>query len=168
MTQITDTSLEEDVDEADASGRSRSRRAERRVGRHLETIWQREAIVREAWSDSRRSLDDYVSTVDHALRMVEIETELASAILAAEVATDDESFIAAVDRELEAWKVYVERLQARAASRYDGARSDAEELVRELRSRHVALAGSLRELRDAPPASAALERAADEVAAQLD
>jgi len=128
-----------------------------RARSHLEGAWRRE-----------RSLD-------FALRMVEVELDLARAMLAVDIAEDPLEFADAVDFEMAAWKLYLERLQARAASVGDEA--EAEQTVRELRRLLTELGGRLAEFRAAPAsdwpgssegvraAIADLEHAADEASA---
>ena len=130
--------------------------------------------------ESRRADDAYCSTVDYQARMLEVAGELREAMRAAEHARDAQEFAAAVAAELNAGRVYIERLQARVSKQPEAAGHGAEETVRELRRRRIALAARLAEFEAASEdkwpdagepvraASAELERAFDEAAAKFD
>jgi len=163
-----------------ARAQRRSAGAASRVRRHVDAVWQGEGAVRAAYEESRQAFEAYVDTVDYRLRMVEIEAELAEAMVVVELAEDTHVFAEAVDAELAAWQVYIERLQAQAAALPGTARRDAEEAVRELRRGRSALAQRLAEFRVAQAdewreasapvraASAELERTVDETSAKFD
>jgi hypothetical protein len=124
-----------------------------RIQRRLDALWQREAVaaaaLRDAYDDSWQAISAYTQAVDSALGLIEVEVQIAAAAAAAHNAGDADAFAAAVEVELAAWRLYLERLQARAASKKGDARAEAENAIRELRRRRTALAQSLDEARAA-------------------
>jgi hypothetical protein len=127
--------------------------ARARIERHLEALRRREAVavsaVRDAHAASWQAISEYVQVVSSTLGLVELEVQIADAAAAADRAEDADTFAAAVEAELRAWHLYLERLQARAALETGDARLEAEDAIRELRRRRLALARSLEQIRAA-------------------
>ena len=155
-----------------------------RIQRHVDALWQQEvsarAAVRDAYGESRQAVSEYADVIDYRLRLLELELEAAEAALRAELADDATALGDAVEEELDALDLYLERLQARAATKAGSARSEAEDTVRDLRCRRNAFAQQLEGVRagssEAWPelkvgvaaAHAELARAIDEAAAKFD
>jgi hypothetical protein len=165
------------VAEPPTNGHAPTGAAESRIHRHLVKLWEREAGVRaaldEAQRENRQALDDYAGDVDYRLRMIEIEVDLAAATFAAWVAEDPDTFAQAIDAEVDAWKLYVERLQGRAALHTGSARVEAEESIRELRGLVTALEHRLEGFRAGPTGAwrerrAPVRTASSELARALD
>jgi hypothetical protein len=127
--------------------------ADERIQRHLDALWQREAVtavaLRDAYEESWEAISAYTQAVASTLRLIEVEVQIASAAAAADNAEDADAFAAAVEAELAAWRLYLERLQTRAALQTGDARSQAEDAIRELRRRRSALERSLERVRAA-------------------
>jgi len=155
-----------------------------RIQRHVDALWQKEvsarAAVRDAYGESRQAVSEYADVIDYRLRLLELELEAAEAALRAELADDATALVDAVEEELDALDLYLERLQARAATKAGSARSEAEDAVRDLRRRRNLFAQQLEGVRagssEAWPelkvgvaaAHAELARAIDEAAAKFD
>ena len=125
-----------------------------RMQRHVDALWQGEAAARaavcDAYGESRRALSDYADAVDYRVRLLELELDAAEASLRAEIAEDRHALGDAVAKELRALDLYLERLQARAATNGGGARADAEDAIRELRARRNTFEHRLDQIRAAP------------------
>ena len=143
-----------------------------RLRRHLDALEQDEASVRAAASLTP-------DEVEAKLEQLKTRLDIAEHSLAADVSEDWQTFVAAVEAELESWDVYLERLQTGVATKAWNARTEAEAAIGEARSRRItvdeqlaqARAGvghSLRELRERVVAARdALERNADELSGKL-
>jgi hypothetical protein len=129
------------------------RGAYERIQRHIDALWEREAAaataLRAACEETREAMHAYAQAVDSTLGLIEVEVQLASAAAAAAAAVDADAFAAAVEAELAAWRLYVERLQLRAALKTGNARAQAEDAVRGLRRRVAALEQALERVRAA-------------------
>ena len=73
--------------------------------------------------------------------------QVARSSVAAELSHDRQTFVDAVEDELQTWDTYFERLQAQAAWRASGAREQAEAAISDLRRRRNAIAARLAEVR---------------------
>jgi hypothetical protein len=155
-----------------------------RIQRHLDLLWQKEvsarAAVRDAYGASRRAVSEYADLMDYRLTLLELALKAAEASLRAELADNADAFSDAVEEELDALDLYLERLQARAATKAGSARTAAEEAIRDLRRRRNAVARRLEEVRTVrgeawrelrvgvAAAHVELARAIDEAAAKFD
>jgi hypothetical protein len=68
-----------------------------------------------------------------------------------EAADDRDDFVAAVEAELASGRLWIERMQVRAATAADMDRAKAEGMIRSLRTRYTTLALRVAELRAAAP-----------------
>ncbi len=137
----------------DPVGAARDGGAYRRIQRHLDALWQRQAAaitaLRAACDQTQEAISEYAQAVGSTLGLIEAEVQIARAAAAAGDAPDGDAFTAAVEDELAAWRLYLERLQRRAALNGGDARVQAEDAIRELRRRRSALARSLERARPA-------------------
>lgn len=172
------------IDGLYANGQVRAAETKPRIQRHVDALWQKEAsaraAVRDAYGESRQAVSEYSDLVDYRLRLLELELEAAEAAFRAELADNASALGDAVEEELDALDLCLERLQARAATKAGSARSEAEDAIRDLRCRRNAFARQLEEVRVASSeawrelkvgvatASAELARAIDEAAAKFD
>jgi DNA anti-recombination protein RmuC len=126
----------------DLEARADNGAAETRVRLHdrLDELREEEA---SAWAAVRAKAE----AVDENVRQLEIDIAIAENRLAAEMADDAKSFAEAVEAELHGWDAAIERLQARAATKVQDARDQAEAAIAELRRTRNRAAERLNALR---------------------
>lgn len=105
--------------------------------------------MRDAYSESRKAVSDYADSLDYTVRLIELELAAAELSLRADGAVSAQAFGDALKDELKALDLYLERLQARAATKIGSTRTDAEDAIRDLRSHRNAFALRVEEVRTA-------------------
>jgi predicted nucleic acid-binding Zn-ribbon protein len=126
---------------------ARAQAAAPRIRRHLDALHQEEAAVRAA---VRRAPDE----VEEKLGQLRTRLDVAEHSLEADASEDWETFVAAVEAELQSWDTYLERLQTSVAARAWKAREQAEAAIGDVRSRRIALGERLVQMRDSDDAAA--------------
>lgn len=104
-------------------------------------------VLREEETSAWAAVRERAEAVDEKIRQLEIDLAIAEDRLASEMADDATSFAEAVEAELRDWDAAIERLQTRAATSDENARTPAEAEVAELRHARNQAAGSLAALR---------------------
>lgn len=128
-TKTTDDLLAEirrQIDELEA--RADSGAAETRA--RLQDTFDR---LREEEASASAAVREKAEAVDERLRQLEIDIAIAENRLASELADDATSYAEVVEAELHAWDAAIERLQARAATKAQEARDQAEAEIAALR-----------------------------------
>jgi predicted nucleic acid-binding Zn-ribbon protein len=117
-----------------------------RIRRHLDALHQEEAAVRAA---ARQAPDQ----AEEKLGQLRTRLDVAERSLEADAAEDWETFVAAVEAELQSWDTYLERLQTSVAAKAGKARERAEAAIGDVRSRRIALGERLAQMRDSAGAA---------------
>ena len=89
--------------------------------------------LRDEEASAREAVRKRAEAVDELFRQLEIDIAIAENRLASEMADDATSFAEAVEAELHDWDAAIERLQARAATKAQEARDQAEAEIAALR-----------------------------------
>jgi len=103
-----------------------------RVPRHLDALEHEEASVRAA---ARQAPGE----VEEKLAQLKTRVDIAEHSLTADLSGDWQTFVAAVEAELDSWDTYVERLQTSVAAKAWEARAQAETAIAEVRTRRIAI-----------------------------
>ena len=103
-----------------------------RVRRHLDALHREEASVLAA---AREAPDE----VEEKLGQLRTRLAVAQNSLLADLSDEWTTFAAAVEDELRSWDVYLERLQATAASKTGDARERAEAAIADVRTQRIAV-----------------------------
>jgi hypothetical protein len=114
------------IDELQARAASGPAETRARLQDRLDRLREEEASAREAVRNRARA-------VDELFRQLEIDIAIAENRLASELADDATSYAEVVEAELHAWDAAIERLQARAATKAQEARDQAEAEIAALR-----------------------------------
>jgi hypothetical protein len=110
--------------------------AKSRMQRYIDT-------VRRDEESARASARERAAAVDERLRQLENELELAEHRVAAEFAATKDEFAGEISAELRRWGTYLDRMQAKAATKSGAARESDEAAIADLRERHLAIGKSL-------------------------
>jgi hypothetical protein len=144
---MTSTTVEEElaeirehIDRLEARAKSGGAEARAWIQSHLAALRQEEAAVVAATREASAEVEGKVAQLRTRL-------EVAENSLAADAEQARSSFAAAVEEELQSWDAFFERLQTTAATRAGQAREQAEAAIRDLRSRRLAIAKGLEQLR---------------------
>jgi hypothetical protein len=138
---------------------TRAQAGAQRIQCHLDALHQEEAAVRAA---ARQAPDE----VEEKLARLRTRLDVAEHSLEADVSEDWESFVAAVEAELQSWDTYLERLQTSVAAKAWKAREQAEAAIGDVRNRRIALGERLAQMRDS--AGAASKEARKHITASRD
>ena len=132
--------MQSQIEELEAKGAAGSAEAKARIQRRL-------AALREQESSAHAAAKDRVDAFEEKFEEFEARLQVARSSVAAELSHDRQTFVDAVEHELQKWDTYFERLQAQAAWRASGAREQAEAAISDLRRRRNAIAARLAEVR---------------------
>jgi hypothetical protein len=110
--------------------------AKSRLQRYIDTLRRDE-------ESARASARERAAAVDARLEQLDNELELAEHRMAAEFAATEEQFVGAIRAELHRWDAYLDRMQAKAATKSGAARERAEAAIADLRQRRVSIGQSL-------------------------
>jgi DNA repair exonuclease SbcCD ATPase subunit len=113
--------------------------AKSRMQRYIDTLRREE-------ESARASARERAAAVDERLEHLDNELEIAEHRVAAEFAATEEQFADAIEAELHRWDTYLDRMQAKAATKSGAARERAEAAIADLRQRRVSIGESLTEV----------------------
>lgn len=164
--------MQSQIEELETKGAAGTAEAKVRIKRQLAALHKQE-------SSARAAAKERVDAFEEKFEEFEARLQVAQSSVAAELSHDRQTFVDAVEDELQKWDNYFERLQAQAAWRAAGAREQAEAAISDLRRRRNAIAARLAEVRSASAdgwerqkeriesARDELERKADELSAKF-
>lgn len=121
-------------------------RADRGAAETRARLQDRLDRLREEETAAWEAVREKAEAVDEQFRQLEIDIAIAENRLASETAEDATTFAEAVEAELHDWDAAIERLQARAATRTQEARAEAEAEIAALRRARNRAAERLAEL----------------------
>jgi DNA anti-recombination protein RmuC len=130
---------------------TRAQAGAQRIQGHIDALRGEEAAVRAA---ARHAPDE----VEEKLGRLRTRADVAEHSLEADAAEHWETFVAAVEAELQSWDTYLERLQTSVAAKAWKAREQAEAAIGDVRSRRIALGERLAQTRNTAGAAAAEAR----------
>ena len=128
------------IDRLQAFAQSGAAADSSRIRRHLDALHREEASVLAA---ARTAPDE----VEEKLGQLRARLAVAENSLFADVSDEWTRFAAAVEDELRSWDIYLERLQATAASKAGNARERAETAIGDVRTRRIAVYDRLAQAR---------------------
>jgi hypothetical protein len=108
-------------------------------------IERRVAVLRKRQAAARIAVYDAAASVEESMLQLANRVDIAEHSVAADMAEDVGTFVAAAREELHGWDVYLERLQVKAASAPGNSREPAEDAIRELRLHRNAVDARLAE-----------------------
>lgn len=113
-----------------------------RIQRHVDTLRRQETAVLAAAHEAPDEVDEKLGRLKTRLAVAEQS-------LTADISDDWASFAVAVEEELRSWDIYLERLQATAATREWKVRDRAESAISHARSRRIVVDQRLAQARAA-------------------